>query len=68
VIVKYAEEIGADLIIMGTHGRTGLEYAFLGSVAEGVARRASTPVLTVGREGLQFSLLQIAGKKRFSQR
>jgi nucleotide-binding universal stress UspA family protein len=68
MIVKYAEQIGADLIIIGTHGRTGLEYAFLGSVAEGVARRASTPVLTVGREGLQFSLLQIAGKKRFSQR
>jgi nucleotide-binding universal stress UspA family protein len=56
-IVKYAEEIDADLIIMGTHGRTGLEYILLGSVAEGIVRRASSPVLIIGPEGLQFSFL-----------
>jgi nucleotide-binding universal stress UspA family protein len=56
-IVKYAEEIGADLIAMGTHGRTGLEYMLLGSVAESVVRRASCPVLVVRPEGLRFALL-----------
>jgi nucleotide-binding universal stress UspA family protein len=37
-----------DLVVMGTHGRTGLPRAFLGSVAEQVVRRAVCPVLTVG--------------------
>jgi nucleotide-binding universal stress UspA family protein len=57
MIVNYAEEIGADLIIMGTHGRTGLEHILLGSVAEGVVRNASPPVLIIGPERLQFSFL-----------
>ena len=57
VIVKYADESAADLIIMGCHGRTGLEHMVLGSVAEGVVRRASPPVLTVGPEGLPFNFL-----------
>jgi nucleotide-binding universal stress UspA family protein len=39
--------IGADLIVVGTHGRTGIAHAMLGSVAERVVRRASCPVLTV---------------------
>jgi nucleotide-binding universal stress UspA family protein len=55
MIVKYADEIAADLIIMGCHGRTRLEHMVLGSVAEGVVRRASAPVLTIGPEGLPFS-------------
>jgi len=42
-----AEELGADLIVMGTHGRSGLAHAFLGSVAERTLRRAPCPVLTV---------------------
>jgi nucleotide-binding universal stress UspA family protein len=46
-ICRYADQIGADLIIMGTHGRTGLRHALLGSVAEKVVRRAPCPVLTV---------------------
>jgi nucleotide-binding universal stress UspA family protein len=46
-ILKTAEEIPADLIVMGTHGRTGLAHVFLGSVAERVVRRSSSPVLTV---------------------
>jgi nucleotide-binding universal stress UspA family protein len=49
-IVDYAQQCGADLIVMGTHGRTGLAHLFLGSVAERVVRIAPCPVLTVGRE------------------
>ena len=45
--VRVAQEIGADLIVMGTHGRTGFQRFMLGSVAETVLRRASCPVLTV---------------------
>jgi len=47
VILAVAEQIGADLIIMGTHGRTGLRRLLMGSVAEHIVRRASCPVLTV---------------------
>ena len=46
-IVERGQNIGADLIVVGTHGRTGLAHAMLGSVAERVVRRASCPVLTV---------------------
>ena len=46
-IVRVAHERGADLIVMGTHGRTGLSHALLGSVAEKVVRLAPCPVLTV---------------------
>ncbi|HKA55947.1 MAG TPA: universal stress protein [Candidatus Binatia bacterium] len=46
-IVAAAKNIGADLIVMGTHGRSGLTRALLGSVAESVLRKAPCPVLTV---------------------
>jgi len=46
-ITQRGRSIGADLIVVGTHGRTGLAHAMLGSVAERVVRRASCPVLTV---------------------
>lgn len=46
-IVRYAEENDIDLIVVGTHGRTGLEHMLLGSVAENVVRKAPCPVLTV---------------------
>ncbi len=46
-IVRIADENGAGLICIGTHGREGLARLFIGSVAEGVVRRASVPVLTV---------------------
>ncbi len=46
-ICKAADEIGADLIVIGTHGRGGLSHALLGSVAEKVVRKAPCPVLTV---------------------
>ena len=42
-----ADELGADLIVIGTHGRGGLSHALLGSVAEKVVRKAPCPVLTV---------------------
>lgn len=46
-IVRTAEEEGADMIVMGTHGRGGLNRIVLGSVAERVIRLARCPVLTV---------------------
>ncbi len=46
-IVAYARANAVDLLVMGTHGRTGLEHALMGSIAERVVRRASCPVLTV---------------------
>lgn len=45
--LQLAEELPADLVIMGTHGRTGLKRFVAGSVAEQVVRRARCPVLTV---------------------
>jgi nucleotide-binding universal stress UspA family protein len=45
--VRSATEHAADLIVMGTHGRTGAARVFLGSTTEGVLRACSTPVLTV---------------------
>ncbi|RDI95409.1 universal stress protein [Meiothermus sp. QL-1] len=47
VIVEFAREQHSDLIVMGTHGRTGLERWLLGSVAEGVAHHAPVPLLLV---------------------
>lgn len=46
-LVQLASDISADLVVVGTHGRTGIERALLGSVAEEVVRRAPSPVLTV---------------------
>jgi nucleotide-binding universal stress UspA family protein len=46
-IVLRAREIGADLIVIGTHGRTGIAHALLGSVAERVVQHARCPVLAV---------------------
>ncbi len=51
LIVDTARDTGADLIVMGTHGRTGLAHAFIGSVAEKVVRTARCPVLTVRAAG-----------------
>ena len=48
-IVDTAGEQGVDLILMGTHGRTGLAHVFLGSVAEHVVRQGPCPVLVVRR-------------------
>lgn len=48
-VVLAAESTGADLIVMGTHGRTGLRHLLLGSVAEQVVREARVPVMVVKR-------------------
>ena len=48
-ITQTAREWRADLILLPTHGRTGLEYIALGSTAEGVVRHAPCAVLTIGR-------------------
>lgn len=46
-IVSFAQETEIDLIIMGTHGWSGLDHLFMGSTAEAVVRKAPCPVLTV---------------------
>jgi nucleotide-binding universal stress UspA family protein len=65
-ILEYADEIAADLIVMGTHGHRGAARFFLGSVAEQVVRHAPCPVLTLrGRdseaplEGVQAILVPV---------
>jgi nucleotide-binding universal stress UspA family protein len=50
-ILAYARERKAGLIILGTHGRTGLAHALLGSVAEKIIRQSEIPVLTVRAQG-----------------
>lgn len=47
VVQKVVKEAQADLLVVGTHGRTGLEYALIGSVAQDLVRRASCDVLVV---------------------
>lgn len=48
-ILDYAEDCDADVVVVGTHGRTGLDRLLLGSVTENLVRRADCPVLTVRR-------------------
>jgi nucleotide-binding universal stress UspA family protein len=58
-ISQIAADRGSDLIIMGTHGRSGIAHALIGSVAERVIRIAGCPVLTV-REGLATGVFAAA--------
>jgi nucleotide-binding universal stress UspA family protein len=53
-IVQHARKNEIDLIVIGTHGRTGIKHMLMGSVAEKVVRKASCPVLSVRPEGQQF--------------
>jgi len=53
-IIRYAKQNGIDLIVLGTHGRSGVEHVLIGSVAERVVRKAPCPVLVVRPEGHQF--------------
>lgn len=53
-IVHAAKEMRADLIIISTHGRTGLQHAFIGSTAENVVQQAPCPVLTVREKEHEF--------------
>jgi universal stress protein A len=52
-ILDAAKDIRADLIVVGTHGRTGLAHILLGSVAERVVRQSPCPVLTVRPKALR---------------
>jgi universal stress protein A len=53
-IVTTAQNEGADLIVLGTHGRSGLAHVLMGSVAERVVRKAHCPVLTVRHPDRKF--------------
>jgi universal stress protein E len=55
-IVDQAKHVNADMIVMGTHGRSALQHMLLGSVAEKVVRAASCPVLTIRPEAFRFEL------------
>jgi nucleotide-binding universal stress UspA family protein len=56
-ILDIAREIAADLIVMGTHGRTGFSRLLMGSVAEQVVRKAGCPVLTVKAPFVEAEML-----------
>jgi nucleotide-binding universal stress UspA family protein len=53
-ILRYAEANAVDLIVMGTHGRSGVSHMLLGSITERVVRRAPCPVLTVRHPEREF--------------
>ncbi|MFP4056531.1 MAG: universal stress protein [Candidatus Brocadiia bacterium] len=55
-IVRYAKEEDVDLIVIATHGRSGLRHALFGSVAEKVVRKAPCPVLSVRPKGHDFQM------------
>jgi nucleotide-binding universal stress UspA family protein len=56
-ILRTAREKEAGLIIVGTHGRTGLDHVLFGSTAEKVVRRAPCPVLSVRLPGKEFKMM-----------
>jgi nucleotide-binding universal stress UspA family protein len=53
-IISIAKGNNVDMIVMGTHGRTGLAHIMIGSVSEKVVRKAHCPVLTVRQSGHKF--------------
>jgi len=55
-IIRTAKERQADMIIIGTHGRTGIDHMLFGSTAEKVVRKSSCPVLTVRMSGKEFKM------------
>jgi nucleotide-binding universal stress UspA family protein len=57
-ITRFAEEEGIDLIVIATHGRTGLKHIVVGSVAEKVVRTSSVPVLAVKPLALRESIIK----------
>jgi nucleotide-binding universal stress UspA family protein len=71
-LLEYASEEGADLIVMGTHGRTGVARALMGSVAEHVLRTAPCPVLTTkhvrAETAREFAPLYALPSPNFSMR
>jgi nucleotide-binding universal stress UspA family protein len=57
-IRKFAEEEAVDLVVIATHGRTGLRHMVMGSVAERIVRHSSIPVLTVKPHPMRESILK----------
>ncbi len=55
-IIRTAKEKSADLVVIGTHGRTGIDHMLFGSTAEKVVRKAPCPVLTVRIAGKEFKM------------
>ena len=55
-IIQMAKRESTDLIVMGTHGRTGLDHILFGSTAEKVVRKSPCPVLTIRLPGKRFSM------------
>jgi nucleotide-binding universal stress UspA family protein len=55
-IIRTAKEKEVDLIVVGTHGRTGLDHVLFGSTAEKVVRKAPCPVLSVRLPGKEFKM------------
>lgn len=63
-IVGAATRLPADVIVISTHGRTGLKHVLLGSVAEHVVRHARCPVLGVRENEREFLAAQAEPKKK----
>lgn len=63
-IADEVRQEGASLVVMGSHGRSGLEHFFLGSVAEGVVRRVEVPVMLVRAPKAQASNSRQADQAR----
>lgn len=57
-IVRFAQDSKIDLIVISTHGRTGIAHVLLGSVAEKVVRYSAIPVLTVKPRKVQIKLME----------
>jgi nucleotide-binding universal stress UspA family protein len=55
-IIRTSKEKKADMIVIGTHGRTGIDHMLFGSTAEKVVRKAPCPVLTVRVAGREFKM------------
>ncbi len=55
-IIDYAKTEGMDLIVMGTHGRSGIEHILIGNVAEKVVRKSPCPVMTIRPKGKEFKM------------
>ena len=65
-ITEAARTRGADLIVMGTHGRTGLNRLLLGSVAESVLRSSTIPILMVRAGGPSVSAPRAAREREMA--
>jgi nucleotide-binding universal stress UspA family protein len=55
-IIRIARKEPADLIVIGTHGRTGIDHILFGSTAEKVVRKSPSPVLTIRLPGKKFTM------------